>query len=141
MELALAGRECQKTQKAFFKFWKQADACSTICTKPPHFRSNKTKNMKIKPLADRVLVEPVKAEEKTESGIVLPETIDREKPEQGKVVAVGEGRIDKNGAKVPMTVKKGDLVLFTKYGPSAVKVESKEYLIIKEEDILAVLEK
>ncbi len=91
--------------------------------------------MNIKPLADRVLIEPISTEEKTKSGIILPETADKEKPEQGKVVAVGPGRGNK-----PVSVKKGDLVLFTKYGPNEIKIDNKEYLIAKEEDILAILE-
>jgi len=97
--------------------------------------------MKIKPLGDRVLIEPMAVEEKTASGIVLPETIDKEKPEQGKVIAVGEGKIGKDGKKIAMSVKKGDVVLFTKYGPNNIKVDGREYLIAKEEDILAILEK
>jgi len=92
--------------------------------------------MNIKPLADRVLIEPISSEEKTESGIVLPETAEKEKPEQGKVVAVGPGRPNK-----PVSVKKGDVVLFTKYGPNEIKINNKEYLIAREEDILAILEK
>ncbi len=90
--------------------------------------------MNIKPLADRVLIEPISVEDKTESGIILPETADKEKPEQGKVVAVGPGKKDK-----PVNVKVGDIVLFTKYVPNEIKVKDKEYLIAKEEDILAVL--
>jgi chaperonin GroES len=97
------------------------------------------KFMNIKPLDDRVLIEPNSQEEKTKSGIVIPDTSDKEKPEQGKVIAVGPGRIDSNGKRIPMTVKEGDVVLFTKYGPSEVKVDKKEYLIAKEEDILAIL--
>ncbi|MFH1551334.1 MAG: co-chaperone GroES [bacterium] len=92
--------------------------------------------MEIKPLADRVLIEPISIEEKTESGIILPDTASKEKPEQGKVVAVGNGT-----PKKPMTVKKGDIVLFTKYGPNEIKINNKEYLIAREEDILAILEK
>ncbi len=92
-------------------------------------------NMKIKPLADRVLIEPIAMEDKTESGIILPETADKEKPEQGRVIEVGPGRTNK-----PLTVKKGDIVLFTKYGPNEIKIKDKEYLIAKEEDILAILE-
>lgn len=92
--------------------------------------------MEIKPLADRVLIEPISAEDKTESGIILPDTADKEKPEQGRVIAVGPGRPNK-----PIGVKKGDIVLFTKYGPNEIKIDDKEYLIAKEEDILAVLEK
>jgi len=95
--------------------------------------------MKIKPLSDRVLIEPIK-EEKKKGGIILPDTVDKERPEQGKVVAVGEGRIDDSGKKIPMKVKKGDKVIFTKYGPNEIKIDDKEYLIAKEEDILAIIE-
>lgn len=95
--------------------------------------------MNIKPLGDRVLIKPIEVEEKTESGIVLPETMDKEKPEQGKVIAVGDGKIGRDGNKIAMSVKKGDVVLFTKYGPSNIKVDKEEYLIAKEEDILAIL--
>ena len=96
--------------------------------------------MKIKPLDDRILIEPASKEQQTESGIVLPDTADKEKPEQGKVIAVGLGKIDNNGKRIPMTVKVGDVVLFTKYGPNEIKIDDKEYLIAKEEDILAILE-
>jgi len=96
--------------------------------------------MKIKPLADRVVLEPISVEEKTKAGIVLPETAEKEKPEQGKVIAVGPGRLGLKGQRIPMSVKKGDIVLFTKYGPSEVKINGKEYLIAREEDILAILE-
>ncbi len=92
--------------------------------------------MDIKPLADRVLIEPISTEEKTKSGIILPDTADKEKPEQGKVIAVGPGKKDK-----PVSVKVGDIVLFTKYGPNEIKIDNKEYLIAKEEDILAILDK
>ena len=94
--------------------------------------------MNIKPLDDRVLIEPMSKEEKTKSGIVLPDTVE-EKPEQGRVVAVGPGKIDNNGKRIPMSVKVGDVVLFTKYGPNEVKIDNKEYLIAKEEDILAII--
>lgn len=97
------------------------------------------KNMNIKPLEDRVLIEPASKEELTKSGIVLPDTTDKEKPEQGKVIAIGAGRIDNNGKRILMTVKVGDVVLFTKYGPNEVKIDDKEYLIAKEEDILAII--
>ena len=96
--------------------------------------------MQIKPLADRVLIEPISAEEKTESGIILPDTAEKERPEQGKVIAVGPGKTNKHGEFIPVSVKKGDTVLFTKYGPNEIKVDGKEYLIAKEEDILAILE-
>lgn len=96
--------------------------------------------MKIKPLSDRVVLEPISVEEKTKSGILLPDTAEKERPEQGKVVAVGPGKINEKGERAPLNVKKGDVVLFTKYGPSEVKVDGKEYLIAREEDILAILE-
>lgn len=96
--------------------------------------------MKIRPLGDRVVLEPLGVEETTKSGIVLPDTADKEKPEQGKVVAVGPGRTTDEGKTIPVQAKKGDVVLFTKYGPNEVKIDRKEYLICREEDILAVLE-
>lgn len=95
--------------------------------------------MNIKPLADHVLIEPLKQEEKTKSGILLPETVEKERPEQGRVIAVGSGKKTEDGRIVPLEVKVGDVVLFTKYGPNEVKVEDKEYLIAKEDDILAIL--
>ena len=96
--------------------------------------------MKIKPLADHILIEPIKEEERTKTGILLPETAEKERPEQGKVIAVGPGRKTSAGKIIPPEVKVGDKVLFTKYGPSEIKVDDKEYLIAKEEDILAILE-
>ena len=96
--------------------------------------------MRIKPISDHVLIEAIKEEEKTKTGILLPDTAEKERPEQGKVIAVGPGRKDKTGKHIPLEVKAGDKVLFTKYGPTEIKVEDKEYLIAKEEDILAVLE-
>lgn len=98
--------------------------------------------MNVKPLADRVVIEPLREgkEGKTKSGIYLPETVDKERPEQGKIVAVGAGKFDEDGKRIPMSVKKGDVVLFTKYGPNEIKVDGKEYLIAREDDILAVLE-
>ena len=96
--------------------------------------------MKLKPLNDRVILEAVK-EEKKKGGIILPETVEKERPQQAIVVAVGPGKWNEDGdARMPMAVKKGDKVLFTKYGPSEVKVDEKEYLIAREEDILAILE-
>jgi len=95
--------------------------------------------MKIKPLGDRVLIEPLR-EEKKRGGIILPDTVEKERPEKGKVVAVGPGKVDDNGKKIPINVKKGDKVLFTKYGPNEIKVDEKEYLIAREEDILAIIE-
>lgn len=90
--------------------------------------------IKLRPLADRVLVEPSAAETKTASGIIIPDTA-QEKPQQGKVVAVGNGKKDE-----PMTVKVGDTVLYGKYGGTEIKHEGKEYLILREADIFAVLD-
>lgn len=98
---------------------------------------------KITPLGDRVLLEPLSKEElegRTKSGIVIPDTAEKERPEQGKVVSVGEGRRTDEGKLIPLGVKKGQRVLFTKYGPTEIKVAGKEYLIAKEEDILAIIE-
>ena len=96
--------------------------------------------MKIKPLSDHLLIEPMKKEEKTKTGILLPDTAEKERPEQGKVMAVGPGKKTDEGKIIPLEVKVGDVVLFTKYGPNEIKVGDKEYLIAKEEDILAILE-
>jgi chaperonin GroES len=96
--------------------------------------------MQIKPISDHILIEPIPGEEKSKGGILLPQTSDKERPEQGKVVAVGPGKKDKTGNIISMEVKAGDKVLFTKYGPNEIKVDDKEYLIAREEDILAILE-
>lgn len=96
--------------------------------------------MKIKPLSDHILIEPIKEEEKTKTGILLPETAEKERPEQGKVIAVGPGKRTEKGEIIPISVKPGQKVLFTKYGPNEIKVDDKEYLIAKEEDILAIIE-
>ncbi len=93
--------------------------------------------MKIKPLSDKVVIKALEAEQTTASGIVIPDTA-KEKPAQGKVVAVGPGKI-KHGEKIPMNVKVGDKVLYSKYSPQEVKVDKEEYLIISEEDILAII--
>ncbi len=93
----------------------------------------------IKPLGDRVVIEALAKEEVTKSGIVLPDTV-KEKPQEGKIVAVGSGKTLENGQKVALDVKVGDKIIFSKYAGTEVKVEGKEYLIISERDILAVIE-
>ena len=93
--------------------------------------------MVLKPLADRVVLKPVEAEEKTKGGIVLPDTA-KDKPQEGEVVAVGPGRLLDNGTKVPMEVKVGDRVIYSKYSGSEIKIDGDEYLIVRESDILAV---
>lgn len=98
--------------------------------------------MQIKPLGDRVLIEPLSDEEKakkTKGGILIPDTADKEKPQEGKVIAVGEGKRLENGSLSPLPVKAGDKVLFSKYGPTEIKVDDKEYLIAREEDILGII--
>jgi len=94
--------------------------------------------MKIKPLGDRVLVEPLKEEEVNKGGIIIPDTA-KEKPQEGVVIALGTGKLDDDGKKVPFNVKKGDTVLMPKYGGTEVKMSGKEYQIMREEDILAVI--
>lgn len=96
--------------------------------------------MNIKPLSDHILIEPIKKEERTKTGILLPDTAEKERPEQGKVIAVGSGKKTDYGKIIPLEVKPGDIVIFSKYGPNEIKVEDKEYLIAKEEDILAIIE-
>jgi Co-chaperonin GroES (HSP10) len=96
--------------------------------------------MKISPCADNVLLEPVKSEEKTKSGILLPDSASKERPEQGKIIAVGPGKKNKQGQIVPMSVKVGQKVLFKKYSSNEIKVDEKEYLLVEESDILAVIE-
>jgi len=94
--------------------------------------------MKIRPLHDRVIVKRIEEDQKTKGGIIIPDTA-KEKPAQGEVMAVGPGKT-KDGKKVPMSVKIGDKVLYSKYSPQEVKVDGQEYLIISEEDILAVIQ-
>ncbi|HKL20292.1 MAG TPA: co-chaperone GroES [Tichowtungia sp.] len=94
--------------------------------------------MKIKPLGDRVLVEPLKEEEVKKGGIIIPDTA-KEKPQEGVVIALGTGKLDDDGKKVAFNVKKGDTVLMPKYGGTEVKMGGKEYQIMREDDILAVI--
>ena len=94
--------------------------------------------MRIKPLGERVLVEPMKAEEVAKGGIIIPDSA-QEKPQEGTVVALGTGKLDDVGRKIPFNVKKGDIVLMPKYGGTEVKLDGKEYQIMREEDILAVI--
>ena len=95
---------------------------------------------KIKPLQDRVLVKRIEIEEKTESGIIIPDTA-KEKSQEGEVIAVGPGRVLENGTKIELTVKPGDRILFSKYAGTEVKIDGEELLIMREDDILGVIEK
>jgi chaperonin GroES len=95
--------------------------------------------MKLKPLGDRLVVEPKERESTTASGLVLPETA-KEKPQEGEVIAVGPGRRDEDGKRIQMDVAVGDVVLYAKYGGTEVKIDDKKVLILKESDVLAILE-
>jgi chaperonin GroES len=95
--------------------------------------------MKIRPLNDRVLVQRMEEETKTKGGIIIPDTA-KEKPAEGKIVAVGNGRLGDDGKRIALEVKKGDRVLFSKYGGTEVKVDGEEYLIMREDDILGIIE-
>ena len=92
----------------------------------------------IKPLGDRVVIKALEAEQKTKSGIVLPDTV-KEKPQEGEIVAVGAGKVMENGQRVAIEVKVGDKVLFSKYAGTEVKIDDKDYLVLSERDILAIV--
>ena len=95
--------------------------------------------MKIRPLGDRILVKRIKEEEKTKGGIIIPDTA-KEKPQEGKVVAVGKGKMTEEGKLLPLDVKAGDKILFGKYSGTEIKIDGEEHLIMREDDILGVLE-
>ncbi|HPP05938.1 MAG TPA: co-chaperone GroES [Syntrophorhabdaceae bacterium] len=95
--------------------------------------------MKIKPLQDRILVKRIEEEEKTKGGIIIPDAA-KEKPQEGKVIAVGDGKLLDNGTKAPLTVKVGDKILFGKYAGTEIKIEGEEHLILREDDVLAIVE-
>lgn len=96
--------------------------------------------MNIKPLSNHVFIESIEEEKTTKSGIVLPETAEKEKPVKGKIFAAGPGKINDKGERIPLSVKVGDVVLFKKYGPDEIEIDGKKYLAGDEEDILAILE-
>ena len=96
--------------------------------------------MQIKPLNDKVVVKASSKEEKTKSGIVLPDTADKEKPEQGEVIAVGPGRILDNGQRAPMSVKPGSKILFKKYSPDEFEIDKEEFLVLSESEIIGIIE-
>lgn len=96
-------------------------------------------NLKVKPLGDRVLVQPLEEKETKKGGIIIPDTA-KEKPQEGKIVSVGTGKTDDEGKKVPFEVKKGDKVLYSKYGGTDITIDGDQYLIMREDDILAVID-
>ncbi len=93
----------------------------------------------LKPLADHVIIEPISEDTVTKSGIVLPDTAEKEKPQKGKIIAVGPGKINEKGERVVPEVKVGDIVLFQKYSPSEIKIDNKDYLVAREDDIMAII--
>lgn len=95
--------------------------------------------MQVRPLHDRILVKRLEEEEKTKGGIIIPDTA-KEKPSEGRVVAVGDGRIKEDGTKIPMELKMGDRILFSKYAGTEVKIDGEDHLIMREDDVLAVIE-
>ena len=95
--------------------------------------------MKIKPLGDRIVIERIEQESKTAGGIIIPDNA-KEKPKQGKVVAVGAGNKDENGKRIPVDVTVGDIVLFTQWGGNEIKLDGKEYLVLKEADVIGIIE-
>jgi chaperonin GroES len=95
--------------------------------------------MKVKPLADRLVVKRIEEEEKTKGGIIIPDAA-KEKPQEGRVVAVGDGKVLETGQKSPLTVKVGDKILFGKYSGTEIKIEGDEHLILREDDVLAIIE-
>ena len=96
--------------------------------------------MNFKPLSNHIFIEPLEEEQRTQSGIVIPDTAEKEKPIKGKIIAVGPGKLNEKGEIIPMSVKVGDLVFFKKYGPDEIEIENKKYLVGDEEDILAIIE-
>ncbi len=94
----------------------------------------------LKPLNDHVIVKPLSLETKSEGGIIIPDTVNKEKPEQGEVIAVGPGKRNDKGELNAMSVKVGDKVVFTKYSPNEVKINNEKYLVLSESDILAIIE-
>jgi chaperonin GroES len=96
--------------------------------------------MKVRPLQDRILVQRVEEETKTKGGIIIPDTA-KEKPIEGKIVAAGNGKVGDDGKRIPLEVKKGDLILFSKYGGTDIKIDGEEYLIMREDDVLGIIEK
>ena len=96
--------------------------------------------LQICPLSDRVVIKPQEREEETGGGIFLPDTHSKEKPQQGLVKAVGEGRLDDSGKRIPVSVQTGDTVLFAKYAGTEIKIEDEDYLILAEKDILAIVQ-
>jgi len=96
--------------------------------------------MNLKPLNDNVIIKPIVEDEVTKSGIVLPDTVDKEKPEKGEVIAIGNGKLLDNGQRAPISITVGQKVMFKKYSPDEIKVDGEDYLVISESDIIAIIQ-
>jgi chaperonin GroES len=96
--------------------------------------------MKLKPMNDYLLIEPIKEDEVTKGGIVIPETAREERAIKGKVIAVGQGKLNEKGERIPLTIKEGQTVIFKKYAPDEIKIDDKEYYFVREDDVLAIIE-
>ena len=118
---------------------KRTAAAATKTVKPSTTDKGGQAFMKIRPLHDRILVERVEEKEQARGGIIIPDSA-KEKPQEGEVIAAGNGKVADDGKKIPLDVKAGDRILFGKYSGSEVKIDDKEYLILREEDVLAILE-
>jgi len=105
----------------------------------PFIQNEEVLEMKVTPLHDRIVVSRIEAEEKTKGGIIIPDTA-KEKPQEGRILAVGPGKRDKDGNLIPLEVKAGDRVLFTKWAGTEIKIDGQEHMIMKEDDILGVIE-
>lgn len=96
--------------------------------------------MKLKPIFDNIIVKKIEETETTKSGIIMPDTIDKEKPQKGEVIAVGAGKISSDGKNIPMEVAVGDKILFRKYAPDEIKIDGEEYLVMTQSDVIAIIE-
>jgi chaperonin GroES len=141
-DVPLAGRQCHVIAR--LRFLKQfAGDCHPPKTVAGSTQRKQNKdmakdNVNVRPLGDRVLVQPIEETEVKKGGIIIPDTA-KEKPQEGKVVALGTGKTDDNGKKVEFTVKKGDKVLISKYGGTEIKIDNESYLIMREDDILGII--
>lgn len=95
---------------------------------------------KLKPLHDHLIVKPLSEEQSTKAGIILPDTMDKERPEKGEVIAVGPGKFNEDGERIPMSVTVGDKIIFKKYSPSEIKIDDEKFLVLEESDVLAIVE-
>jgi chaperonin GroES len=116
----------------------EVSALAGVTQNQPRSKRKPMAAVNVRPLGDRVLVQPLEEQEVKKGGIIIPDTA-KEKPQEGKVVALGTGKIDDNGKKVDFTVKKGDKVLISKYGGTEIKIEDENYLIMREDDILGII--